>query len=164
MSQSAVKYEIVPATLDHAQELAQKMRRDDVAEIWAASYTRPLDALVNAIEGSRDTSFTGLANGRAVAMWGVARASFLTDVGRPWLLASDEFVLHARRFLRLNREFVRKALEEHPVLENWVDVRNKASIRWLRWLGFDILPPELVGPEQRPFHRFKMERPCATQR
>lgn len=163
MSKSAAKYDIVPATEAHAVELAPAMRKEDADEIWASSRRRPLDALLYSLEVSRDTTQAGLADGRCVCLWGVAPASLLTDVGRPWLLASKEFERHASRFLRRNREYINEIRRQYPVLENWVDHRNVKSIRWLRWLGFDILPAEPIGPDAVPFHRFVMVSSCARQ-
>jgi hypothetical protein len=42
-------------------------------------------------------------------------------------------------------------------LENVVDARNTKSIRWLRRMGFEVLPAAPLGVEGRPFHLFVME-------
>lgn len=164
MSRSAGKYSVSAATEADAHELAPKLRTADVQEIWAAARRTPLDALLSAVHMSGETALSGRVDGRVACMWGVAPASFLSDVYRPWLLASDEIVPHARTFLRLNRDWMIWASTEYPILENYVDARNEVSIRWLRWLGFDILPPEPMGPDRVPFHRFRMVSSCATLR
>jgi hypothetical protein len=43
-------------------------------------------------------------------------------------------------------------LRRYPILRNFVDVRNRASIRWLRWLGSTLSDPvEIRGHEFRLF-------------
>jgi hypothetical protein len=50
-------------------------------------------------------------------------------------------------------------LDLYPHLENYVDVRNELSIKWLRWLGFQFDPqPIPYGVWEMPFFRFRMER------
>ncbi|WP_455153310.1 hypothetical protein [Bradyrhizobium cenepequi] len=36
-------------------------------------------------------------------------------------------------------------LERYPILRNFVDDRNTVSIRWLRWLGFKLHDPVVIG-------------------
>jgi hypothetical protein len=40
------------------------------------------------------------------------------------------------------------------LLMNYVDARNDATIRWLKWLGFTVDDPEPYGINGEPFHRF----------
>ena len=47
-------------------------------------------------------------------------------------------------------------LATYPLLRNYVDERNTMAIRWLEWLGFEILPVEPFGVEGLPFHPFEM--------
>jgi hypothetical protein len=39
-----------------------------------------------------------------------------------------------------------------------VDARYTVAIRWLQKLGFTILPPIPVGPDQMMFHPFEIKR------
>ena len=95
-------YEIVPATLEHATELAERMREPDRQEVWAAAHQPPKKAILYSLAVSRDAR-TGLADGRVVCMFGVGTATILSNVGVPWLLATDEMERHARAFLRGRR-------------------------------------------------------------
>lgn len=149
--------EIVPATTAHAEALAPVLRQADVLEVWAAGRRRPLEALLLSAAASRDAR-AGLADGRVVCMFGVADVTFISDYHVPWLLGAEELPQHARAFLRLNREYMAGARILYPVLKNWVDARNAQSIRWLRWLGFTILPAKPYGVDQLPFHPFEMVR------
>lgn len=158
------KYEIVPATLEHAVELSRTMREADREEAWAAGHMRPYEALVGALRASMDAR-TGLADGKVLCMFGVARASFLSRTTLPWMLGSADLPKHARAFLRGSREYVAEIGEKHENLINFVDARNELAIKWLSWLGFTVADePEPYGRDQLPFHRFHLEKtPCASQ-
>ena len=59
----------------------------------------------------------------------------------------------AREFLPESRKWVEKINQDYLVLTNYVDVRNTAAKRWLRWLGFRFVRiVEDFGYEKRPFY------------
>lgn len=149
-------YEIVPATLTHAEELSRTMREADAREAWAAGRLSPAEAVLTSIDASRDAR-AGLANGRVACIFGVGEWSVLGLLGVPWLLTSDEMPKHARRFLRGSREYLDEIRQQYRVLRNHVDARNTEAVRWLGWLGFEIDSPESFGPDQLPFHCFHWE-------
>lgn len=149
------RYEVAPATVEHARELAHNMREPDRAEVWAAGHLMPEQATVTSLAASRD-AWAGLADGRVVCMFGVGAPMICSVTGVPWLLATAELERHARPFLRRNRKMLRKMMKDYGVLRNHVDARNEKAVRWLRWLGFKILPPEPFGVDRLPFHPFEM--------
>ena len=151
------RYDVVRATEEHALELATNMRDADVQEVWAASHWGPEEALLVSLRASLDPK-TGLADGRIICMFGVAQFSLLSDLGVPWLLTASELPDHAGAFLRRSRAYVAEARLRYSLLLNYVDARNIMCVRWLRWLGFEVLPPRAFGVDQLPFHAFKMER------
>lgn len=149
------KYEIVPSKEAHAYELATHMRVPDKQEAWAAMHHSPAMAILYSLEASKN-SLTGLADGRVVCMFGVGSATVLSLTGVPWLLATKELENHGRAFIRRNKRELLKMSRGYNLLRNYVDARNLVSIRWLRWLGFTVLPPEPFGVEELPFHPFEM--------
>lgn len=148
-----MRYEVVPATAAHASELARRMRCADRVEVWASHRTTPRQAVAQSMRMSRDT-YAGLADGRVVCLFGVARATALSNDGMPWMLATPLLRKHAFAFLRRNRQVVNKWRAEYATLANYVDARNTLTLRWLAWLGFTIEPAAPYGAEQLPFHRF----------
>lgn len=144
---------IVPALLRHADALAPILRASDRAEIWASSRQEPLECLRNAMGISED-SWSAFAGDQILAIFGVVdQQSF----GVPWMLASNHLRLHPRAALVLGRRIVLSWLAEYGQLQNFVDARQTASIRWLRKLGFTIEPPRPLGPDHLPFHLFHRE-------
>ena len=149
------RYEIVPATLEHAEDLAENMREPDVQELWAAAHEYPHPAIVASLAVSRHAK-AGFANDSLVCMFGVGSEMICSTVGIPWLLATDELEHYAQPFLRRNRKAVGEMMNGYQMLRNYVDARNATSIRWLQWLGFEILPAEPYGVDGLPFHLFEM--------
>jgi hypothetical protein len=43
------------------------------------------------------------------------------------------------------------------VLENFIDARYEAAVRWAKWLGFDVGAPVPYGPAGMPFHPARLE-------
>ena len=149
------KYEVVAADIGHAAFIAENMRKADVEEIWADSHRTPYNALVGGISVSEYPA-TGLVNGVPICMFGVGTSSAIDLHGRPWLLSTPDVEKHSRKFLRLNKSYINLIKEDYSLLYNWVDERNVAAVRWLEWLGFDILPAMPYGLENMPFHYFEM--------
>lgn len=153
MSPSAPSIEIRPAAFRDA--LTLDMRRADREEVEALSGKNPRDVLVESVEKSAK-AWAGLADGRLVCLFGVVPLSLVGVTGIPWLLGSDEVCTFSRQFLRRNKAYVAEMLADYPVLANVVDARNAVSIRWLRWLGFKMGEPRVMGVAQVPFIPFEM--------
>lgn len=150
------EYEIVPATLLHAAQMAPNMRQPDVDEVWASSHYSPEDALCSSIGNSVD-AWTMLFNGQVLCIGGVGQMSLVSNWGAPWLLGVDDIKNHTRAFLRESKAYTDKIRQKYPLLLNFADARNTIALRWLKWLGFEIEPAQPFGIENMPFHRFTME-------
>lgn len=149
-------YEVIPATEDHALEMAPFMRQADADEVWAAAHFTPIEALLVSLETSLDAK-AGLVDGRVLCMFGVGQMSLISDTGIPWMLGSEELPDYAIAFLRRNKEYVAEISTKYRLLLNYVDARNTMSIRWLDWLGFEVEDAAPFGVEDMPFHLFRME-------
>lgn len=155
-------YEIVPATEAHAIEIAENMRQADVEEIWASSRSLPMASTTRSFRVSRDPKIiecvwhdtkTGTADSKAMCIFGVTTPTALSRIGCPWMLGHKDLPLHAKPFLKLSREYVRQIKQDYDILINWVDARNTLSLRWMKWVGLQVFPPEPFGPDQLPFHK-----------
>ena len=137
--------------------IADNMRIADVNEVWSSHRHTPLQSL----EASFKTSsliWTMEHVGNPVVMFGVASGGALSDTGYPWLLGTDLMYKVTLEFLRYSRYYVNKMLRMFDVLENWVDIRNDKSVRWLQWCGFQLEKPEPWGFDNLLFSHFTMER------
>jgi hypothetical protein len=147
--------EIVPATLEHAADLAPRLRAADRQEIEAMSGRDPAEALAHSI-GRGLWSEALMIDGQVEALGGLGTVSMLFGPGVPWLMGSDRLTERARWFLRESRRQVARMRETYGELVNWVDARNTLSVRYLERLGFTIDPAAPFGIAGLPFHRFHL--------
>lgn len=163
MSKAHPSVTVRPCQPGDVEHVAAHMREADVDEVWASSASRPLEAVARSVENSEKV-WTLVYGDEPVAIFGVVRKSYLSNVGVPWLLGTSKIVDHVPAFLRLSKVYIPIMADGYARLENYVDFRNKLSIRWLQWMGFSIghLVPSLVLGVK--FHRFYMEtkKLCAT--
>lgn len=148
---------VVAAESRHAIEMAASLRAADYNEIVAAAGIEDAEeALLQCLDVSL-VSKAWIVGGRVACLYGLA-GNMVSDVGRPWLLSTDLVREHRLQFLRGSRRELRWMLSVYPVLENYVDCRYVAAIRWLRWLGFRLDEPISAGPQGMLFQRFELRR------
>jgi hypothetical protein len=150
--------QIVRAEDAHCQELAPRMRVEDRAEVWASAGLDPLEALRVSVKASA-VAYAALFDGEVAALFGVSPAgSVLGTAGVVWALTGDLVERHPRAFLRYSEPVLAHLLEHYPLLMNMVDDRYSGALRWVKWLGFTVGPPEPFGRQGRPFRRIEMRR------
>jgi hypothetical protein len=148
---------IVPASRE-AVDAIGKLRECDERELWAALHMDGRKALLMSFEQA-ERSWAILADGHPVAIFGVSPYPYVRRQGCPWMLANDYISKIWRFVLRKTREYVHvHMMEGFDSLFNFVDVRNEASIRWLRWAGFHVGEPVPFGMEGEPFRPFWLRR------
>ncbi len=92
--------------------------------------------------GMSERTICGAVNGVPVCLGGVVRSgSALAPVGILWMTITPGLAKHPKQFLRDSRATIRSWASMFPVLVDFVDTEQKTTLRWLSWLGFDILPP-----------------------
>jgi len=136
--------------------LVRNMRKHDVQEVNAATRM----GVRNAVETSVNLSTyakTGLVNDELVCMWGVCPISLISSSGSPWMLGTDLIEKKQRIFLRRSKPWLEDIKKGYKTLENHVDERNTLSVRWLKWLGFEMKKAEPYGVNGELFHKFTME-------
>lgn len=137
--------------------VARHMREADEQEVRASHDHSPREALEYAVQHSQEV-YTAFIDDEPVAIFGVAGGSVMTPFVSPWMLGSKKLEQNKKILLRASRDVIETFKKEYYRMENFVDVRNKLSIRWLKWLGFSIKDPEPYGPFDMEFHRFVWER------
>jgi hypothetical protein len=136
--------------------LVANMREHDIQEVNAATRM----GIENAVKTSVNLSTyskTGLVNDELVCIWGVCPISLLSSSGSPWMLGTDLIKQKQRIFLRRSKPWLDDIRKDYRYLENFVDERNVMSIKWLKWLGFEMDEAEPYGIHGEPFHKFTME-------
>ena len=136
--------------------LVKNMREHDKQEVNAATNMGIRNAVKTSVNLS-SYSKTGLVNDELVCMWGVCPISLLSSSGSPWMLGTDLIEKKQRVFLRRSKPWLDDIRKDYRYLENFVDARNVLSVKWLKWLGFEMDEAEPYGIHGEPFHKFTME-------
>lgn len=153
---ATIKTKVIPAKPEHIKYLAARMREKDRREIWAVGHYTPEEALKLSLNAS-DSAYSFMKGKRVLAMFGVCSVSLMNSTGIVWFLSTDEtFRNHRRIMARDGRAWLRKFLKNYSVLTNYIDVRNRDSIRWLKWCGCGFSNPAPYGVEKLPFMKFEL--------
>ena len=150
-----VKYEVLPTTTEHILELSRTIRDADRDEVWAISHLSPLVVLEASVARAL-MSYTGLADGKVLAIFGLGTVTMLSNITIPWMLTSNEIFSHTFVFLRYSKMWIEEIRKQYPLLVNYIDGRYIGAIKWARWLGFTIGPALPLGPDKVLFHRIEM--------
>lgn len=138
------------------EALLANIRPADRDEVMASS-GKLEETLVESVRTS-NWVVVGLADDELACIFGLAPIDGL--LGRraaPWMLGTPVLDKHPGALMKRCRRYVDGMLHTYPHLLNFVDARNKRSIRWLKHLGFTIHPPVPYGAQQLPFHLFEMK-------
>lgn len=156
-------WKIVKANEKHIPFVAANMREEDKRELAAVSGHRPFDALANSL-GFSLLAWTCLVENRPACMWGVCPCHKPDFHGIPWLLATPEITRISFEFAKQSRRYVQHMLAPFPYLENFVHAKNKVSMHWLEWCGFELdRRPIKMGMGNENFYRFRMNKTEALQ-
>lgn len=147
--------EIVPATIEHAERI--ELRPGDAREVEVLGLTMPEAFKVSTARSM--WAHTYLIDGEVAAMVGLSVDNLLGGIGAPWLVTGKPVDRNKKLFLRETRAGVERMRAEFPVLRNFVHAEYAECLRWLRWLGFEIGPPQPKGPFGAPFCLFSMGNP-----
>lgn len=150
-------YEVIPTTVEHVIELAETMRQEDRDEVWASAHFTAWDGLVSSIRYT-DEPLTALADGVVLCIFGVGKRTLISRIGYPWMLSSNAVPQHLRTWARGSKVAFNYLTRNVDYMENYVDARYTSAVRWLKWLGFTVYPPEPFGKDQLDFHLFTWGR------
>jgi len=145
--------------------LSGRLRQVDIDECRAFTGQDPEKGLIEAWCQSV-VRYCIWRGDRVAACFGLVKRAAPDGYGVPWLLGSDLLGEMKRYFMRITPTYLSEFLNIAPTLYNYVDARNEASIRWLKWAGFRVHDPIPMGPGHRPFHPIvltKKDFKCATQ-
>lgn len=145
-----------PTSLAHLADLHGRYRDEDEREAFSASRLSAEDAVLHSIRRSGMAVSVLDREGLAIAVFGVARPTMIGGIGVPWMMGTRDLDRYAREAVEVGREVVGAIRGHFELLRNHVDARNTRAIRWLRAVGFEVLPAEPYGAFGSPFHPFEM--------
>ena len=136
---------IHPITMEAAIEVASNLRPDDRREVEEGHGLDPLEALTSAVSDESCVYFV-VPNGKTAGMAGVHTE------GSIWMLCTPAIHEYPITFAREAKRFVDR--QDHKLLWNIVDKRNKVHLKLLKFLGFKFLRELPYGPNQLTFIEF----------
>ena len=135
--------------------VAQDIEPSDAEELRSST---GVDDIMAILAASRDVSFecyVATIDGRPVAVYGLSMLDHHGTFGCPWAVFTTHMRKYPKLLMRRSQDIVSRWKKMFPFLENYVDTRNKRSIRWLKRLGFEM--KETVNTEAGDqFMRFEM--------
>lgn len=145
-----------PATRADITFIAQNMRDADIAELKAAHGEGiSIDtALYMSFIRSEECSVWLTPEGEPMAVFGFTKLHHRPGVLVPWLLGTNKLKMHAKAYVAEAKRVIDAKLELAPYLFNFVHASNKASVRFLKLIGFTIHEAEPFGKKGEMFHMF----------
>lgn len=127
--------EIVPLDYVHLPRIAKFLRDGDQAELKSV-YANAIEGLTRSLELSV-AAMCCIEDGVPIAAWGLTCENLAAPgAAEMWCMTTHDVERHKKDILRFGRHFVRAVEQFYPVQTCWVMATYKASINWLKWLGF----------------------------
>lgn len=83
--------------------------------------------------------YTGSVGDRVACAWGLVPPTLMSGQAYIWLYHNNLVEEHKFTFIRQSQLAVKEMLEEYPLLQGHAHSENSNGIRWLKWLGAEIL-------------------------
>lgn len=146
------------AEIGDIASLKDCLRETTKDELWAVHHFTPEQSLFYSFSNSV-FCFSIIVNDEVLAMGGIYRPKdLLAQKATLWFLTSQKLDKVERTFLRQCRNFMKTMLDIYPVLYNWVDIRNRPAILWLKWIGAEFGAIAPFGVDNRMFQYFEFRR------
>lgn len=150
-------------TVEDLEFIIANIREEDRQEV--ADFDG--DTIADVLEPTPDMfehSWVWEYKGQVHAVFGVNPIEGHEGVGVIWMLATKFINEHLSAFISSSRLAVNMVVKNYKYVYNYVSVKNKKSIRWLKWVGFDMRDAEPIGVNGAMFNRFEMwNKKCAIQ-
>lgn len=106
--------------------------------------------------GVSKEAWTYFIDGHIICMFGVTSPNLLSNQGVPWLIPHVNVNKYKWVFLKSCRAGLLHIAEKYSSFGSMIYAKNKRAIKWLKWLGFTILPA--VDYKGTKFHPYVLSR------
>jgi hypothetical protein len=129
------------------------MNSDDDVEAPDRGVDESGDQLLHAFVSSTHVWAARDRENQPCALWGVGPASQDEEVGRFWLLTSEEIGAQARDMVALSIMILPEMLSHYRRLESVIDAGNERAVELVKLIGFKIEPAKIHEITGRLCHR-----------
>ncbi len=146
---------VLDADAANAAEVSRGLRLCDYNELYAATGRNPMEVVMESFRATPGDCyvFRYRGTGRPVSIFGCGAGSKGTGV--PWMVSTPDVKHCAREVIVLGNRYTNMWQNKYPLLVNYVDARNEASMRWLKALGYSFIRlHEHYGAARIPFYEF----------
>lgn len=127
---------------EHIRALGVNLRERDI--VAASKFKIPPHRALWRVYKSSLISKTVFVDGKVAAIFGLG-GTFLGRNGSPWFVASPLVEDYPMKLAFRYRSELKNMLKYFPVLEDWVDVQDKKTIRLLEILGFKFEEEKMMN-------------------
>ena len=152
-----MRYCVQPATAEDVALLAIAMNSDDEVEVTDHGVDESGDQLLHAFVSSTHVWAARDRENQPCALWGVGPASQDREVGRFWLLTSEEIGAEARDMVALSIMILPEMLSHYRRLESVIDARNERAVELVKLIGFTVEPAKIHEFTGQLCHRVWMD-------
>ncbi len=146
---------LVETTLQHVDDMAPDIRREDDEEAVALGFSDARSATISSLLSSHE-AWTWMIDGKPGCIMGISPGNLLSYGECIWFVSTDKVEKHKIHFLRTTKKLISEILNKYSCISNVVDARYTRCIAWLKWLGFNFYEAEEIGKYGEMFYRFDM--------
>lgn len=147
--------ELIETTPFHIAELLPNIRQAD-RDAWLAEAGLTPEEFLPILLRSAGESWTVMVDARVVCIFSVLQHAEDRSIGFPYFVCSREAEHHAGEMLERFKSVLNVMQQYYSCLMNYVDVRNRKTIRFLRRIGFTVHPAQPYGAKGMLFRKFTL--------
>ena len=154
-----MKYQLIPATREHALYIARHMSPADAVECERSVGSKAQGILLSF--DSSDQVWTWAVDGVPALMFGF-NFDIISVRCAVWMLGTPVILENPKAFVRGSRQVVDEILKDFKEMYGYCDAQHHKSLNWLRRLGFTITGPFPMGVNGDMFMKFERQNKWAS--
>lgn len=143
-------------TWEDAMYILEHIKKSNKQELLCAVGNHGVDDMERAFKYSDEIGCLYI-NTEPAAIFGIRKASVMSDYGLIWLIMTEQTQQHRVTIGRETKTRLKQILKKYSKVYNYVNIENEEIIKWLKWLGADM---QLVnyGVFSLPHYYFEFRR------
>lgn len=138
---------------DFINEFASDIRQADYNELTSLVGNDIKKELAESIANSMYSYKAMNEKNKPIALYGITKVQGVNGY-LIWCVGTNEFKNYEKTFVKLSRQIIKIWLKKYKLLYNFVSIKNRASRKWLEWLGAEFEHPFTAGIKNEKFIYF----------